>query len=131
MQDFIAMAVSKLGTSEADTKSATQGVLGLLKQHASGSDFSQLLAKVPGAGDMLGKSGGHGIAGLAGTIGGMLGGQGKEAAAATGLAGILGSLGGKSGGFVQLLGGYLKQKAGSDLVGRIFAKVPDLAKLLG
>ena len=129
MQEFVSKVTDRLGLDKGEAESATGGILGLLKAHGKSADFDALKSKVPGVEEMLGKAKtGGGLGGLMGSLSGMLGGKGGGAISA---AGVLGSLGGKAGDFVSMLGGYLTQKAGENVVGRLFGSVPELKKLLG
>lgn len=136
MQEFIQMAVSQLGIGEDAAKTATGGVLEMVREQASDADFGKLAAEVPGLTDMLGAAGsggggGGGIGGLMGAAAGMLGGK---AGGALGLMSVLQSSGlsmdqGKA--FVPMLFGFLKDKAGAGLVGTVLSQAPELKKFLG
>lgn len=135
MMDFIQSASQKLGIGEDTAKSATGGILGMVKEHASAADFSELAAKIPGVSGLVGAApaadtGGGGIGGMLGGIGGALGGSG----------GAIGALGGlakagipldKIGDFAGMFTGYLKGKLSGDLVKRLLSKVPGLSNLVG
>lgn len=135
MNDFIQMAVSKLGVSEQSAKSATGGVLDMIQKQVGGGDFSKLLGAVPGAADLLktapASGGGGGLGGLLGAASGLLG---AKAGSILGAASMLEKSGlslDKAGPFVSMLMDYFKGKAGNDVVSQILGKVPDLKKLLG
>ena len=137
MQEFIKAAMEKFGTSEEQTKSLTGGLLSLIKGEAGDADFGELAAKVPGLG-ALAEEGGESSSGGGGLLGGALGlaasALGGKAGTALNLGAILEKSGldlDQAGGFASLLTGFLKEKAGGDLVGGILEKVPDLKKLLG
>ena len=53
LQDFIQSAMKSLGTTEQATRSATGGVLQLIKQYAGQGDFKEILDKVPGTDALL------------------------------------------------------------------------------
>lgn len=136
MEDFIRSAASELGISEESSRSATSGLLGLLKENTGGSDFSELLNKVPGAQALLDQAPAAGGDSGGGLMGGLLG---KVTAAvgmdsgAAGLASVISNAGldlGSATGFVGQFVGYLKGKAGGDVVGRLLNKVPDLKNLV-
>ena len=81
MEQFITMAADKLGVDQGVVRTAINVVLNLIKEHAAGSDFQTLVAKLPGAGTILREAesgddaGGGGLLGqAAGALGGMLGG---------------------------------------------------------
>jgi Protein of unknown function VcgC/VcgE (DUF2780) len=138
MQEFITLAMSQLGTSEAATKAATGGVLGFLSQNAPAGDVSELMAKLPGA-EQLMKAAPE-TAAAAGAGGGMLGSLISKASSALGgggaAAGLLGTLqsagldAGKAGTFVSMFVSFAREKAGADLVNRITSNVPALAAMI-
>lgn len=156
MQDFIKMAVSQLGISEGQAKSATGGVLSELQGQMGGGDFSKLTSVLPGAQELMkgaapaASSGGGGGGGLGGALGGMLGGNkggglGNLASMATGvlggkggggagaLLGVLGNAGlsgDKAGVFLKLFMDYVSGKGGGDLLKGVTGGL-DLKSLLG
>lgn len=136
IQEFIQMTSQNLGVSENAVKPATAAILGTLRKEAAPGDFEQLLAALPGASDLLGEQTGEGKSG------GLLGGLMQHAGAALGggigtSAGLLGMLQGTGlradqfGPFVSLFLQFVQSKAGKDLVGRLLARAPELAKLAG
>jgi hypothetical protein len=138
MNDFIQMAVSKLGVSEQSAKSATGGVLDMIQKQVGGGDFSKLLGAVPGAADLLksapasgGSGGGGGLGGILGAASGLLGGKAGSILGAASMLEKSGLSLDKAGPFVSMLMDYFKGKAGNDLVSQILGKVPDLKKLVG
>jgi len=54
MDEFLQMATSKLGMSADGAKSATGGLLGLIKDTGDAGDVSELFSKLPGAESLLG-----------------------------------------------------------------------------
>jgi hypothetical protein len=136
IQDFIQLAVQNLGAPEDAVKSATSALLGAVGKEADTGDFQQLLGAIPGAADLLkGSSGGE-------SGGGLLGGLMEQAGSALGgnfggAAGLLGMLQGTGlktdqfGPFVSLFLNFVQSKAGKELVGRLLASAPRLAKLAG
>ncbi|MGD9791584.1 MAG: DUF2780 domain-containing protein [Phycisphaerales bacterium] len=157
MQEFIQMAVKQLGINEQQAKSATSGVLGLLQKNAPADAFSGVMNSVPGASDLLkglggnpgASSGGGGLGGMLGAASSMLGGAKQGGSSILGAAGsLLGGKGGdalgalgflsnsglsldKAGSFVNLLAGFLKQKAGAGAVDKLLGSVPELKKFIG
>jgi len=138
MQEFIQMVTKNLGVSEAKAKSATGGLLQLIKDKADTNDFTTLLSKLPGASELLAKApqtagataGAGGLGGIVGkaasAIGGKLG-SGLE------LAGMFKQTGidsGQIGTFVGMFLDFVKSKAGASLVQKLLGKVPELAKLV-
>ena len=135
LQDFIATASQQLGADQSQVKSATGGLLKMLKDQGDGADVSSLFSKIPGAEALMGSApkeeaaGGGMLGGLAGMATSALGGSG-------GSAGLLGKLlgsgldMGKLTSFVPMFFNFAKEKAGGDLVGRLLSKVPDLKSLV-
>lgn len=140
MNELIQMVAGGLGTSESSAKTATAGMLRMIKSRAGKADFSELLGKLPGADSLLAqepeeKKPGAGAGGL---MGGMLGSAasavGGNVGSAAGLLGVLGSAGidpSKAGSFAGIFLGYIKGKAGNDLLQKVLSSVPDLKKLAG
>ncbi|MGK0360157.1 MAG: hypothetical protein ACI9U2_002469 [Bradymonadia bacterium] len=145
MQEFISMAASKFGLGEGDASSLTGGILGKIKEHISGEDFSALADKVPGLDalaasgeDAAPASGGGGLlGGLSGAFGGgggLLGGLAEKVGGAAGIMGLIEKSGlsmDQAGGFLSSLVAWLKEKAGGGLIEKIVAQVPALKGLLG
>jgi len=138
MQEFFDLAASKLGIGGDVAKSATGGLLGLIKDNADGADFSALADKLPGAAALASTpapAGGGGLGGMLGSVTSALGGSG--ALGGGGALGALSALAGsglsldKIGDFAKLFMNFAKPKLGADLLGRIAAKVPGLGSLLG
>lgn len=132
--EFVQSAAKQIGISDEAAKSATGGLLGLVKDQAGQGDFDQLREKLPGAdsitsdessgaGSMLGGAGKM----LSGALGGKLGG----AAGALGMFSKSGLDAGQAGQFVSMFFNFAKGKAGSGLVEQILGKMPEIKKLLG
>ena len=135
MQDFLRSAAAKLGIGEDQAASATGGILDMIKDNADGGDVKEMLAKVPGASDLMGKSdSGGGGGGMLGALGGMLGGgAGKSLGGALGLADVLSKTGldaSKLGGLLEMFQEYVQPLIGNDLVKRLLAKIPGIGDLL-
>lgn len=134
MLDFIQDAASKLGIGEDTAKSATGGLLGLIKDNADPADASDMLSKLPGAADLIpsGDSGGGGgmLGGLGDALGGALGGAGGALGAVQALS-KTGLSADKLGGFLELFKNFALPKLGPDLLKRLLGKVPGLGDLLG
>lgn len=138
MQDFIKDAAAQLGISTGEAESATGGILGFIKEKADGADVSEMLGKLPGAGDLIAKatggdSGGGGgmLGGLGDSLGGMLGGGAQQALGAAEMLSKSGLDPSKIGGFLELLMKYAQPLLGGDLLKRLAAKVPGLSEVLG
>jgi hypothetical protein len=145
IDQFIQQATQQLGISGDQAKSATGGLLGMIKQHAPAGEFSQLLNKVPGAEQLVnqfgnqapaasGGGGGGGLGGLMGMASGLLGGgKGGGLGDVAGLMSMLGNNGisaDKGMNFASMLLGFLKQQGGSDLLSSVVKNVPGLGSLL-
>ena len=136
MDQFIAMAAQKLGVDKGLVEKAIGIVLGLIKENAPGDDFQSLMAKLPGAENLLSGTGdspgpGGGLLGAAtGALGGVMGGSG---AALGGLAQLseAGLDSGQLGSLFEMFKGYATDTAGSDLTEKVFANIPGLEQLAG
>ena len=137
MEQFIQQAVSQLGISDDQARSATGGVLGMLKDNLEGDTFSDLLGKLPGAESLVdsadsGGGGGGGLLGGAlGGLGSALGGQLGGAASLLSLIQGSGLSGDQAGSFVSMLMNYVKSEAGTELLDKVLKGVPQLKSLLG
>jgi len=130
MNEFIQLVSQQLGVSAETSKSATGGMLGLLKDKLEGGDFSKLVTALPGAEQLVptgAKAGAQGaLGGLMGAVSGALGGGGG------GSLGALAQLAGTGlkpeqiGTFASLFLGFVKSKAGQDLVAKILGSIPEL-----
>lgn len=131
MQEFIEQVTSQLGVGESEARSATGGILGMLKEKLGAGDFSEVLSKLPGADALVAESeqggeeeAGGGLGGLLGKASSMLGGGGGAA----NLAGILGKSGlslAKVGPFVSKLMGFLGDKLPSGLLAKVQGAMPE------
>ena len=135
MQEFITDAAAKLGISTTQVESAVGGLLGFVKEQADGADFSEMLGKLPGAGDLLAKAGGSDaggglLGGLGDVVGDLLGGGAEKALDLAGLVSKLGLDADKLGGFLELFTKYVQPLLGTDLLKRLAAKVPGLSDLI-
>jgi hypothetical protein len=130
MEEFIKKAASQLGIDESTSRSATSGILGLIKGKLGESDFSEILGKLPGAEALVSQSGtsapqpsGGGLGGLLGKAASMLGGEG-----AGNIASVLGSSGlslDKAGSFVSMFMNFMKEKLGDDLFDKLKGVLPE------
>jgi len=128
MNEFIQLVSQQLGVSAETSKSATGGMLGLLKDKLEGGDFSKLVTALPEQLVPTGaKAGAQGaLGGLMGAVSGALGGGGG------GSLGALAQLAGTGlkpeqvGTFASLFLGFVKSKAGQDLVAKILGSIPEL-----
>lgn len=137
MDEFISMVTGKLGIGETESRSATGGILKMLKDQLDDSTFGSLLEKIPGADTLVSESeaaadepqsgGGGGLMGSLTSMAGSLLGGGDSGMA--GVAKIVGDSGiglDKAGGFLAALISFLKEKLGDDMFATLASKLPDL-----
>lgn len=130
MEEFISMIVEQLGLGEQETRSATGGVLDLLKDKLDDSTFSQVMDKLPGAESLVGasesgESGGGGLFGsLTSMAGSLMGGEGVG-----NIVKIFSDAGiglDQATAFLSKLVEFLKDKLGGDLFSTVASNLPDL-----
>lgn len=138
MEEFIQSAASRLGINEDQARSATGGILNFIKDQGGGDEAGALIAKIPGAEDVMQstaaggesrESGGEMLSGGGGVLsglGGKLGGVGGALATLQGS----GLDGGRAKSFITMLLDYAKEKAGSEQVEQVLDKVPALKSLM-
>ncbi len=136
MQEFIQDVAGKLGIGEDTAKSATGGLLGLIKEHAEAGDVSEMLGKLPGAAGLMkaapsSSSGGGLLGGLGGALGSALGGGAGQALGAVEALSKTGLSAGKLGSFLEMFKQFVLPKLGPDLLKRLLGKIPGLGSLLG
>ncbi len=139
MDEFFQLATQQLGIDNDTARNATGGLLGMIKDQASGGDFSALLGALPGAEETMkaattaktADSGG----GLLGNVMQMAGSAlGGDAGKALNVASMLENFGldlDKAGPFVSLFLNFIKGKAGSELIGKIMQQIPALQQSAG
>ena len=133
MQEFIQSAVSQLGINEDQAKSATGGLLNFLKNQGGGNEAQSLIAKLPGAEDVIQSTGSSsessGTLGGGGMMGGLTSAMGQSGGALAALqdSGLSAS---QAGPFVKMLVDYARQKAGSEIVERVVDKVPAIKAMI-
>ncbi len=134
MDEFLSLVTSKLGTGTDAAKSATGGLLRLIKAHGDKSDVSELFSKLPGAESLLGEApemGGGGGGGLLGSIASAVGGDAGTALGAVEMFSKSGLSLDKAGSFVDMFKDFAMKHAGEALIKRLLAKIPGLGSLLG
>ena len=132
MEDFIKMATSQLGIGETETRSATGGLLGMLKGQLGEGVFGELLEKLPGADALVGEAeaateeddGGGMLGGLLEKAGSLLGGNAGGAASLLGMLSKSGLDASQAGSFVTMFVDFVKDKLGDDLFGKIADFIP-------
>lgn len=133
MQEFIQSAVSQLGINEDQAKSATGGLLNFLKNQGGGNEAQSLIAKLPGAEDVIQSTGSSsessGTLGGGGMMGGLTSAMGQSGGALAALQGSEFSAS-QAGPFVKMLIDYARQKAGPEIVERVVDKVPAIKAMI-
>lgn len=138
MNELINQLTSQLGIDKGTAESALQSATSLLKDNISGELFGKLSSSVPGLSEMVGagakeasSGGGGGLLGkLASTASSMLGdrlGGGLEMGAALAESGLPTD---KLQDFIMMFVGFIKEKAGSEMVDQLLSNFPMLANLL-
>ncbi len=130
MNELVSRVATAAGVSEDTAQQAVAQILAFVKKEGPAGPVADMLAKIPGAGDLAASAedeGGGG--GMMGMLGGMMGGGGGLMA----LAGKLGSLG-LGMGEMQTVGkevfAYAREKAGEDVVGQIAGSIPGLSQFI-
>jgi hypothetical protein len=131
--DFIQESTRSLGLSEGTARSATGGILQMVRKQAGEGDFAQLQEKIPGADRLLqdaptGKSeGGQGgiLGGIMGAAGSALGGKGGSLMGLGAIATQSG-LGDKVGPFVSKFIDFIRSNAGEGMASTLTDKIPEL-----
>lgn len=135
VQEFIDLVTSQLGVGEAESKSATSGIMDFIKEQLDDSSFSDLIGKLPGAEEFMAEqqsaaaspdAGGGLLGSLTSMAGSLMGGKGA------GIAGVVAAIAAsgisvdKAGGFLTMLINFIKEKLGNDGFSELAAKIPDL-----
>lgn len=131
IMSFVKMAAQQLSVPENSAQKATGGLLEAIKGQVAAGDFSELLAKIPGAEGLLG---GGASSGGGGAMGGLLGSAisaigGEKAAGAAGIISAITSSGigtDQAGGFLSLFMTFIKKQAGEQLASKLISQVPAL-----
>jgi hypothetical protein len=136
MDEFIQMAVDKLGVNEDTARKATGGLLSFLQKHADSGVMQELFSKIPGAKELVQQAPQQGGENKGGEGGGMLGrAMGAVSEKLGGTAGLMGVLKqsglgtDKIGSFVNMFIQFVRDKAGSDVADKLLSSVPQLQKL--
>ncbi len=130
LQEFITSAAGEFGVGEDKLRTATSGLLGMIRDEADGGD--ELVSALPGASNIMaaaasaGGSGG-GLLGMAGKLLGSGVGQGLSIAGMVKASGLGTDDAGR---FTGMLMDFARSHAGQELVGRVIQSVPQLAKLV-
>lgn len=132
--DFIGESTRSLGLSEGAARSATGGILQMVRKQAGEGDFAQLQEKIPGADRVMqdapggGQEGGKGgmLGGLMGAASSALGGKGGSAMGLAAIASQSGLGGDKMGPFVSKFIDFVRSNAGEGMVSKLTEKIPEL-----
>jgi hypothetical protein len=131
--DFIQESKNSLGLSEGTARSATGGILQMVRKQAGEGDFSQLQEKIPGAdrllqdapaGESEGSKGGM-LGGIMGAASSALGGKGGSMLGLAAIASQSG-LGDKVGPFASKFIDFVRSNAGEGIAAKLTEKIPDL-----
>ena len=125
MEELIGRIVAAVGIDQALAEKAVGIILGFLNREAPEGDMQALLAKIPGAAELVAGSGGGGGGGLLSGFGGMGG-----AMAAMSQLTSAGLDMGEVQGVTRELVGFAKEKAGEDAVNRIIGSIPGLGQFV-
>ena len=135
MDQFIQKVVGELGVADDTARSATGGLLNLVKDNVDGGTFSELLGALPGADGLMGSASSDGGGGLlSGALGGIGSSLGGNVGGAAKLLSVLQGAGlstEQAGSFVGMLIEYVKSQGGSELVEKVLAGLPQLRSLAG
>ena len=132
MEDFIKMAAGQLGIGEGETRSATGGVIDLLKGQLDSGVFSQIAEKIPGFDSVSSdaepaeEGGGGMLGGLMGKAASMLGGDLGKAAGILEIFNKSGMDAEKGGSFLSMFVDFVKDKVGDELWGKIADFIPGI-----
>lgn len=136
MDEFIQSVIRQLGISEEQGRTATAGVLKVIREKLDDSSFSNLMDQLPGAQGLVRQadaapqglsSGGGGLLGsLTSMAGSLLGGSDSMAAQVTKTLAESGLGIDKVAGFIGMLVSYLKEKLGAEAFESLAKQLPDL-----
>lgn len=139
MQDFVDLVMAELGVGESECRTATVGVMELLRERLGDAIFAELTEQLPGASEFLTSnrpgnesSAGDGLMGsLTSVGGGLLGG------ADSGIAGVAAAVAASGievsqvGRFLTLLIGYVRVQAGPDVSSQLRSRLPNMFSCSG
>ncbi len=133
IDQLIQTITDKLGLSTDAAQGGAGVILALIKKYGDGAAVSALLAKIPGAEALADAEAGRlesGGGGLGGMVGGLLGGGAGDAAKALGALQGLGIDMDQGKMLAGVVGGFVKDKAGADLVDQALGNAGWLKDLL-
>ena len=139
MEDFIQSAAQEVGISTSDAGRATGGLLSIIRENASSSDFGKLLEAMPGAEEtMRAAEADEKPSSFGGVLGGAMqaassfaGGKAGAALSAAGLLERTGLSADQAPAFIAKFVEHLRGGLDGDLVQRIIGSVPQIKNLVG
>ena len=132
MTEIVSRVAAAAGISEDVANQAVSQILSFVQKEGPAGPVADMLAKIPGASELVASAdadGGGGGGGLMGALGGLMGGGG-------GVMGLAGKLSGMGLGMgeMQSVGkevfAYAREKAGEDVVGKVAAGIPGLSQFV-
>lgn len=135
MDEFIGSLSEKLNIAPATARESVKVLLQLAHQKATGTEFADLINRIPGAAELIAEppaasDAPNALGGLFGSLGGLMGGQAGDAAKAlSGLQGAGLSMA-QIGPFVKTFIEKSREVAGPETVDAVIAKLPLLQTFL-
>lgn len=131
MDEFIQLISAQLGLDPEKARSATGGILNLIREHLDDQTFAQISSRLPGIQGLNGAGGSPGSAGgmldsLTSLAGSLLGGKAKTIADISAILTKHGLSVDKIPQYLALLIDFLKARLGNDLFAKVAAKLPEL-----
>ena len=135
MDELIQKLAAQFGIDATAARNAVATILAMLKQEGGDEAFNKIADSIPGAAEAADSAPAPeeagGAAGLIGSVLGMLGGKsGGQGASLVGALQALGLNPDQLAGFAKTVLGFIKDKAGQEVVDQLLAKVPVLKSLL-
>jgi hypothetical protein len=137
METFVQASAQRFAATEQTTRTASTGLLRVVRDSADEETFGELLSRVPGIAALLeavqaGESEPYDLFGaMLGTAGEVVRGHGGSSAGLLGLLTNAGISAANVGPFVAMFLKFLEQKAGSELADRVSRSLPNLKELVG
>ncbi|QDV67532.1 hypothetical protein Poly24_12320 [Rosistilla carotiformis] len=138
MDELIQQLTDRLGIDPSTAQGVAGKAMEIIKANVDESTFKSLASAIPGLDSIImasathdsGESGGGLLGKLAGMASGMLGGSAGNALEMGAALTEKGLPTDKLGEFVTMLIGFIKSKAGDDVLDQVFAKFPMLKSLV-
>jgi len=122
MKELVDMLMKKLGVTAAQAEGGAAVLFKAAKDKLGSEEFGQLLASLPGLGDLMKKAPASGGGGLGGLLGGLAGAIGGNAALISTIVGGFGKLGltaEDARRFAPVIFEYLKTQVPPDVVSKL------------